>query len=67
MGEYADPRTITRVIGGVGTGYPGYYARPYRIYDYRGYRLRHPPHGHHWVRVDRDAVLVAIATGWCWT
>jgi Ni/Co efflux regulator RcnB len=25
--------------------------------------LHRPPHGHHWVRVDGDVVLAAIATG----
>ncbi|TNJ35627.1 RcnB family protein [Arenimonas terrae] len=40
----------------------GYYDRHYYV-DYRHYRLPPPPYGHHWVRVDRDVVLVAIATG----
>ena len=35
----------------------------YRINDYRRCGLRSPPRGAHWVRVDRDAVLAAIATG----
>ena len=39
-----------------------YYARHYWV-DYRYYRLPPPPHGYHWVRVDRDVVLVAIGTG----
>lgn len=41
---------------------PAYYGRPYYV-DYRYYRLPPPPYGHHWVRVDRDVVLVALATG----
>lgn len=41
---------------------PAYYGRPYYV-DYRHYRLPPPPYGHRWVRVDRDVVLVAIATG----
>lgn len=40
-----------------------YYARPYVIADYHACGLRRPPHGHHWVRVDKDAVLAVIATG----
>ena len=40
-----------------------YYARPYVIADYRGFGLRVPPRGYHWVRVDGDAVLAAVATG----
>lgn len=40
-----------------------YYARPYVIADYRDCGLRAPPRGYHWVRVDGDAVLAAIATG----
>lgn len=39
-----------------------YYGRPYHI-DHRRYGLRPPPRGHHWVRVDDDVVLVALATG----
>jgi Ni/Co efflux regulator RcnB len=27
------------------------------------YRLRPPPRGHYWVRVDNDVLLTAIATG----
>jgi Ni/Co efflux regulator RcnB len=41
----------------------GYYARPYWIEDYRVWGLRAPPRGYHWVRVDGDAVLAAVATG----
>ncbi len=39
-----------------------FYARHYWV-DYRYYRLPPPPYGYHWVRVDRDVVLVAIGTG----
>jgi Ni/Co efflux regulator RcnB len=31
--------------------------------DWNHYHLRRPPHGYHWVRVDDDFVLVAVATG----
>jgi Ni/Co efflux regulator RcnB len=40
-----------------------YYQRPYVIANYHDCGLRAPPRGHHWVRVDGDAVLAAIATG----
>lgn len=46
-------------------GYVHQYHRPtYVVRDYRGYGLRQPPRGHHWVRDDYgDYLLVAIATG----
>lgn len=40
-----------------------FYARPYVITAYRDCGLRAPPRGYHWVRVDGDAVLAAVATG----
>lgn len=40
-----------------------YYAPRYVVHDYSVYDLYRPPHGHHWVRVDRDVVLAAVATG----
>lgn len=40
----------------------GYYDRHYYV-DHRHYHLPPPPYGYHWVRVDRDVVLVAVATG----
>lgn len=39
-----------------------YYGPTYYV-DYRPYRLAPPPYGHHWVRVDNDVLLVALATG----
>jgi Ni/Co efflux regulator RcnB len=43
---------------------PGsYYASPHIVHDYRVHDLRRPPRGCHWVRIGRDAVLAAIATG----
>ncbi|MFO1014473.1 MAG: RcnB family protein [Caulobacteraceae bacterium] len=41
---------------------PSYY-RGYVVNDYYAYRLRSPPRGYHWVRVNNDYLLVAIATG----
>jgi len=40
-----------------------YYAPRYVVHDYGSYRLRSPPRGYHWVRVDNDVVLAAITTG----
>ena len=40
-----------------------YYAPRYVVHDYGSYRLRTPPRGYHWVRVDNDVVLAAITTG----
>lgn len=40
-----------------------YYAPRYVLHDHYAYRLRPPPRGCHWVRVDGDAVLAVIATG----
>ena len=41
----------------------GYYAPRYVVHDYYAYRLRPPPYGYHYVRVDHDVVLAAIASG----
>lgn len=40
-----------------------YYAPRYIVHDYHDYHLHRPPYGYHWVRVDNDIVLAAIATG----
>lgn len=40
-----------------------YYERRYIVHDYHAYHLRRPPHGHHWVRVNNDVVLAAVASG----
>ena len=40
-----------------------YYGHRYVVNDYYSYRLRPPPRGYHWVRVDNDVVLAAITTG----
>jgi Ni/Co efflux regulator RcnB len=40
-----------------------YRAPRYVIDDCRAYRLYAPPRGYHWVRVDHDVLLTAIATG----
>ncbi|PDT42910.1 MULTISPECIES: RcnB family protein [Sinorhizobium] len=33
------------------------------VRDYRRYRLRTPPRGQQWVRVDNDFLLISLATG----
>lgn len=39
-------------------------AQNYRVInDYRGYRLKAPPRGYHYVRSGNDAVLVGITSG----
>ena len=40
-----------------------YYGSSYVIGNYYDCGLRAPPYGYHWVRVDHDVVLAAIATG----
>jgi Ni/Co efflux regulator RcnB len=42
---------------------PGYREQGYVIPDPVVYRLRPPPPGYYWVRVDNNAVLAAVATG----
>lgn len=41
---------------------PGQYRRSY-VNDYGRYRLRPPPRGHRWVRVDNQFILISIAGG----
>ncbi|MCX4160092.1 MULTISPECIES: RcnB family protein [Paraburkholderia] len=40
-----------------------YRDRNYAVDDWRGHGLRQPPRGYHWVGVNGDYVLAAIATG----
>jgi Ni/Co efflux regulator RcnB len=40
-----------------------YYGSSYVVGNYYDCGLRAPPYGYHWVRVDHDVVLAAIATG----
>lgn len=35
----------------------------YIVQDYGRYRLRRPPHGHHWVRADRGYLLITTSSG----
>ena len=61
--RYAHPRGYS--YRSYNSGY--YLPRPYfssgYYVDYHRYGLRAPPYGHHWVRIDGDVVLAAIATG----
>jgi Ni/Co efflux regulator RcnB len=61
---YYAPRGYSRHSWRAGERLPyGYRATRYVVNDYRHYNLYAPPRGHHWVRVDRDVVLTAVATG----
>jgi Ni/Co efflux regulator RcnB len=40
-----------------------YYAQSYVVVNYQERGWRQPPRGYHWVRVNDDVVLAAIATG----
>lgn len=40
-----------------------YRASRYYVTDYHTYRLRTPPRGYRWIRVDNDVMLTALATG----
>ena len=40
-----------------------YYTRSYVVVNYQERGWRQPPRGYHWVRVNDDVVLAAIATG----
>jgi len=42
---------------------PAEFARGHEVVDWRARRLRPPPRGYHWVDVDGDFVLAALATG----
>lgn len=42
---------------------PAYRGRGYIVYDYERYRLRPPPRGYSWYRVDDGYMLAAITSG----
>lgn len=42
----------------------GFYHQQAYVLDWRMYRLPPPPYGYQWLRVDRDVVLVSMATGY---
>jgi Ni/Co efflux regulator RcnB len=62
--RYAPPHGYRAAAWHRGARLPAaYYAPRYVVYNYDAYRLRPPPRGYHWVRVDNDVVLAAITTG----
>lgn len=62
--RYQAPRGYVRHHWRAGHRLPSsYHHHRHVVHDYHSYRLRQPPHGHHWVRVDNDVVLTAVATG----
>ena len=64
MTEYHRPRGYKAHKWHKGERLPAEYrTKVYVVEDYNSYRLRQPPRGYHWVRVDNDVVLTAIATG----
>lgn len=64
VGPYHPPHGHRHHVWRVGERLPvAYRARHYHVYDYSKYRLRPPPHGHYWIRVDNDVLLTAVATG----
>jgi len=63
-GRYYRPSGYRTYAWHRGARLPAAYCAPrYIVHDYADYRLYRPPHGHHWVRVDHDVVLAAVATG----
>lgn len=63
-GEYHRPRGYRYHVWRSGDRLPpAYRVSRYYVDDYWTYRLHRPPRGYHWVRVDNDVLLTAIATG----
>jgi Ni/Co efflux regulator RcnB len=63
-GHYVQPRGYVTHRWSRGERLPvAYYAPRYVVANYRDCGLRSPPVGYHWVRVNNDAVLAAVATG----
>jgi len=40
-----------------------YRDKRYEVTDWKAHNLRQPPNGYHWVQVNGDYVLAAVATG----
>lgn len=63
-GRYYRPHGYRVYAWHRGARLPAAYCAPrYVVSNYDAYDLYRPPRGHHWVRVDHDVVLAAIATG----
>ena len=64
VARYAPPAGYRHYTWYRGSRLPhAYYAPRYVVRDYSVFRLRPPPRGYHWVRVDNDVVLAAVTTG----
>lgn len=64
LGEYHRPHGYRYHSWRRGDRLPvAYRDRTYVVHNYHAYNLHNPPRGYHWVRVDNDVVLTAIATG----
>lgn len=61
--RYMPPRGYYARRWAPGAYLPRTYYAPVYVVDYRPYHLPPPRRGHHWVRVDNDVFLVALATG----
>jgi Ni/Co efflux regulator RcnB len=61
--RYVYPADYRAYSWRVGERLPMSYRAPMYYVDYRDYRLAPPPYGYHWVRVNNDIVLMALATG----
>jgi Ni/Co efflux regulator RcnB len=70
--KHDDRRTEQKVERGAGPDHAwhkgdrlpdSYRANQYVVNDWRGHHLRQPPSGYHWVQVNGDYVLAAVATG----
>jgi Ni/Co efflux regulator RcnB len=63
-GRYVTPRGYVVRSWHRGDRLPSsYYSSRYVINNYGAYHLYAPPRGHHWVRVNHDVLLTAVATG----
>lgn len=60
---YVPPRHYRPQRWARGHHLPRHYYGPSYYVDYRPYHLAPPPRGYHWIRVDNDVVLVALASG----
>lgn len=64
VAPYHPPRGYVRHQWHRGDRVPdAYRSHRHVVHDYHSYQLYSPPRGHHWVRVDQDIVLTAVATG----
>ena len=64
VSRYHQPHGYQRHYWRAGERLPsGYRGSRYVVHDDRAYHLHSPPRHHHWVRVDNDVVLTAVATG----